>query len=126
MKDVIVLIEKDPAIAEVMDYILTEAGYTIMVIPPEHYEEAITSYHPQLIMLDYSINCSYNGKNVCSSIKSNPDTANIPVIIVSAANDLVNTGKACHANDVLSKPFDIADLEAIARKWLSVPTEAIH
>lgn len=119
MKKSVVLIENDAAIAEVVDYILTELGHEVVQIPAHHYTHAITTYNPGLIMLDYSLGGDLTGDKICRELKSSPATSNIPVILVSAINGLEEAGRQCAADDVLAKPFDIADLEKLVNKWLN-------
>ncbi|MCC8410104.1 response regulator [Mucilaginibacter sp. UR6-1] len=118
MKKSVVLIENDAAIAEVVDYILTELGCDVIQTPAKDYANAISAYNPGLIMLDYSLGGDLTGDQICRNLKSDSTTANIPVVLVSAINGLEEAGRMCDADDVLAKPFDITDLEKLVNKWL--------
>lgn len=66
---------------------------------------------PQLILLDI-IMPEMNGYQFCELLKNNPVTRDIPVIFVSAANELDDRMKAFHlgAVDFISKPFDYGEV----------------
>ncbi|MBE9582976.1 response regulator [Mucilaginibacter sp. JRF] len=119
MKNSVLLIENDAAIADIVDYILTEAGYNVVQTPAYRYIEAVKNLNPGLILLDYSLSGDITGASICSNIKANKATADIPVIIVSAVVGLEEIAKDCQADDILTKPFDIADLETVVTKWFN-------
>lgn len=66
---------------------------------------------PQLILLDI-VMPDMNGYQFCELLKSNPVTRDIPIIFVSAANDLDDKVKGFHlgAVDFISKPFDYGEV----------------
>ncbi|GAA4908660.1 response regulator [Mucilaginibacter defluvii] len=113
----VLLIENDEAIAEIVDYILTDAGYQVSQTPPAHYLEAVKSINPDVVLLDYSLSGNITGDMICARLKANNETTHIPVIIVSAVVGLDDIARACNANDILVKPFDITDLEQVVNKW---------
>ena len=47
---------------------------------------------------------------------TNPDTADVPVILVSAVSDLHERAKALHPFAVLQKPIDPDELTAVVRQ----------
>ena len=66
---------------------------------------------PDLILLDIMLS-KINGLEVCRRLKHNPDTHNIPVIIMTAAGekDIDEKCYAAGADGVIRKPYDPADL----------------
>ncbi len=66
---------------------------------------------PQLILLDI-VMPDINGYQFCELLKNNPLTRDIPVIFVSAANELNDRMKAFNlgAVDFISKPFDYGEV----------------
>lgn len=77
------------------------------------YQQALAQ-NPGLILLDIHLP-EMDGFAVCRRLKSNPRTANIPIIFLSAANDLDSrlAGFAAGGVDYISKPFD--EQEVLAR-----------
>ncbi len=72
------------------------------------------AFNPDLIFLDIMMP-EMDGYAVCRFLKDNPDTRNIPIIIVTAIDDKASKLKALEAgaNDFLTKPID--STEAIIR-----------
>ncbi|MDP9080855.1 MAG: response regulator [Bacteroidota bacterium] len=70
--------------------------------------QAILSYEPDLVMLDYKLNGN-SGDDICRQLKAHHQLNNIPVIICSAylnKNDLLSCG--CDA--IITKPFGLEEL----------------
>ncbi|WPU96946.1 response regulator [Mucilaginibacter sabulilitoris] len=112
----ILIIEDDPDVLEMMYMVLTEDGYN--VVPSRDYWPLrdIKSLMPDLILIDNWLAESDN-KNICKKLKEGHDTKNIPIILVSGDPRVQQMALESHANAFLSKPFDIAELVAIARTW---------
>ena len=73
---------------------------------------------PDLILLDIMMP-EMDGFEVCKKLKSDPETADIPVIMVSAAShaESVQKGLDAGASDYIVKPFEPEQLE---RKLASI------
>lgn len=92
-----------------MEFILEEQGFKTLSTPePENLSEIIP-FKPDLILLDEFINNS-PGHRLCKKIKQVDDLKNIPVIILSTANDIEMIATECNANDYISKPFNVSDM----------------
>lgn len=74
---------------------------------------------PDLILLDVQMP-GKSGFKVCEELKSDPDLCNIPVIFLSAADDISEKVKGLDlgAVDYVTKPFDIFELRARVRAAL--------
>lgn len=68
---------------------------------------------PDLILLDLMMP-GMNGLEVCEQLKQNPITADIPVIFLTASNDVSNLEQAfaVGAADYVTKPFRVEELVA--------------
>jgi len=77
--------------------------------------------NPDLILLDISMP-RMDGFEVCERLKANPNTASIPIIIVTAQQDLPTKIKALElgADDFLSKPFNKIELKARVQSLLRI------
>ncbi len=66
---------------------------------------------PQLILLDIQMQ-GMNGYEVCDRLKSDPATREIPVIFLSAIDELLNKVKAFEvgASDFITKPFQVEEV----------------
>ncbi len=72
---------------------------------------AIESLPPELILLDVNMS-EMDGYEVCKALKSSPRTAEIPIIFLSAGNDLNDKVKAFEAGgvDYITKPFQLEEV----------------
>ncbi|MBN2513534.1 MAG: response regulator [Sedimentisphaerales bacterium] len=69
--------------------------------------EIISTQIPDLVLLDVMMP-KISGFEVCRRIKNDPETAHIPVIMVTALNELADIEKAINSgtDDFLSKPVN--------------------
>jgi len=78
--------------------------------------DSVAERRPDLILLDIAMP-NVDGIEVCSRLRSDENTRDIPIILVSAYASKTDKQKGMDvgANDYVSKPFDIADfLQKIA------------
>ena len=78
---------------------------------------------PDIILLDV-IMPEMDGYDVCSRLKKNERTADIPIIFITArteANDIV-AGFESGASDYIAKPFNIAELKVRLENQLKIRT----
>lgn len=81
--------------------------------------QEVISAPPDLIAMDVTMP-GINGFDVCSALKRNPATRHIPVIIVTALDDLESRLKGLHAgaDDYISKPFNHSAIQERVRNLL--------
>lgn len=109
MKKKVLIIENDQDIRHIVEFILREQGFTTMSIPEPEELSAIIPFAPDVILLDEFIN-SRPGHRLCRKIKQVAALKNVPVIILSTANDIELIARECEANDYLRKPFDVEEM----------------
>lgn len=75
--------------------------------------EAAVAERPDLIVLDIMMP-QMNGFEVLEKLKANPQTAYIPIVIVSARNQTQDETRAMRAgaSDYITKPWSPGDLES--------------
>jgi len=101
---------------------LTKSGYK--VIPFTNGTSALKAAdknQPDLILLDITMP-DLNGYEVCRLIKDNEKLKNIPVIFLSALNEIEDKVKAFNAGgvDYISKPFQFEEVEARVSTHLKI------
>ena len=82
---------------------------------------SIEAEEPDLILLDVMMP-RMSGFQVCSRIKSNPQTRDIPVVVVTALNEVGDVERAVEsgADDFLTKPVNKLELLTRVRSLLRV------
>ena len=116
----VLLVEDEPAQREVLAYNLEAEGYAVS--RAENGEEAmlqVAEITPDLVILDWMMPLM-SGIEVCRQLKTRDDTKNIPVIMLSARSEEVDTvrGLETGADDYVVKPYSLRELMARVRTQL--------
>ncbi|MFD2145355.1 response regulator [Mucilaginibacter antarcticus] len=115
----ILVIDDDDDILSILDIIFGEEGYEPILFKTGTTTEEIKVLHPDLILLDVRIaGFGKTGAEICKEIKTEMDLANIPVLLVSAEEDVAVLARGCGANGFVSKPFDIYYLLTKVKEFL--------
>ena len=107
---------------ELLDAYLSAGGYTTaMAHDGQETLEKVLEFHPDLILLDIMMP-KFSGYEVCQQLKGNPQTQDIPILIVTALNEQGDIVKAVEAgcDDFLSKPINRLELATRVRSLLRV------
>ena len=111
MSKKILIIEDDADILEILSHILQSEGYNVVLSTDGEACSHLTDIMPDLILMDVRLKPpGQNGDAICLQLKSDAETRCVPVMLLSAENDLRELSKACGANGFLNKPFDIVTL----------------
>ncbi|MFQ5864148.1 MAG: diguanylate cyclase [bacterium] len=118
----ILVVDDVPVNIQLLTTYLASEGYR--VISAKDGAEAIQSVqedYPDLVLLDVMMP-KLNGFEVCKIIKSNEDTHFIPVIMVTALNELEYKLKGLDsgADDFISKPFNKLELLTRVKSLLRI------
>mgnify|MGYP001180177519 CR=1 FL=1 len=83
--------------------------------------ESIKDEKPDLMFLDVMMPL-VNGFDVCSSVKSNPNTSNIYIVLLTAKGQEMDRikGQEVGADLYLTKPFDPDEIVEITSKHLKI------
>ena len=106
-KGKILVVDDEIYIVHILDFSLGMEGYEVVTaLDGEQALEKMKSERPDLIVLDIMMP-KLDGYEVCKSVKGNPDTAHIPVILLSAKGRNVDQklGFDVGADDYITKPF---------------------
>jgi len=122
-KRYILVVDDDPDLVETISIMLESNGFEVgKAYDGIEGEEAIKQRRPDLIILDVMMPRK-DGYKLCAELKSNPDTEDIPIILLTAVGEAVPTTRYTHADgmsteadEYIAKPIDTQSLlEAIRR-----------
>ena len=115
-KKKILAADDDPAILEVLTFMLEDAGYEVQTTVNGQTEQMVHEFLPNLILLDIWMAGS-DGRIICKSLKHQKLTRHIPIIMISANKDTKKIAKEVGADDFMAKPFEMDDLLAKVAKY---------
>lgn len=107
----IIVVDDNEDILEIIKLILEGYDYEVITLADGRLlVDNIKEHKPDLILLDIMLG-NMDGRELCKTIRSNDDTKDIPIIMVSASHSLTDRFMAMGSNtDFLAKPFDITEL----------------
>ncbi len=113
-KQYILIIEDETNISEMINVSLLREGYQVSCVSSGN--QALTEIKnklPNLILLDLMLP-DMDGLDICRILKNNPQTQNIPIIIITAKDDEsdIIAGLTLGADDYITKPFSLKILTA--------------
>ena len=118
----ILIVEDEESILELIAINLHQAGFNhIRSLNAEYAENLIREALPDLIILDWMLP-GMSGVEFAKRVRGNPNTKNIPIIMLTAKSDESNKLKGLDtgADDYMTKPFSpkelIARIKAVLRR----------
>ncbi|NEP62200.1 MAG: response regulator [Symploca sp. SIO2G7] len=127
-KGTILVVDDTPANVRFLVGTLTEVGYDVR--PAIDSQPALVGAFkepPDLILLDIQMP-NMNGYEVCSKLKADERTKDIPVIFISALNEVLDKVKAFGVGgvDYITKPFQVEEVLARVETHLSLRSLQKH
>jgi len=130
VKKHVFIVEDEQDIADLLSYHLTREGYEVSVaVRGDQALAEIPRKKPNVILLDLMLP-GVGGLEICRLLKAKPDTAGIPIIMVTARGEEsdVVVGLEMGADDYIVKPFSIkvvlARIHAVLRRRVKAPAGA--
>ncbi len=108
----ILIVDDIPENLQLLFEILNEEGHEVRrVLNGQQALKAVEVDPPDLILLDIKMPV-LDGYEVCTTLKANQQTAGIPIIFLSALNDVLDKAKAFSVGgaDYINKPFDVYEV----------------
>jgi putative two-component system response regulator len=118
----LLIVDDTPANLRLLSSMLTNQGYKVRsVINGAMALMAVKAAPPDLILLDINMP-DMNGYEVCAQLKADDDLDEIPVIFISALDELQDKVKAFASGgvDYITKPFQIDEVTARVRTHLAL------
>lgn len=106
----ILSVDDDPDMLTIFSYLMKMRGYTVHASHnAKDFWEILNSKHPDIIFLDIFMQ-GVNGVDLCIALKSSPATKHLPVVLLSATENVSVISKDCNADGYLTKPFIIKEV----------------
>ncbi|MBD2449037.1 response regulator [Nostoc sp. FACHB-152] len=118
----ILVIDDTPENLHLLASMLTEQGYKVRSVTKGAAGlRGAQAAPPDLIVLDINMP-EMNGYEVCQHLKNHPQTCDIPVIFISAMNDVIDKVKAFTVGgvDYITKPFQVEEVLARVENHLTI------
>jgi CheY-like chemotaxis protein len=118
----IFVVDDNPNNLGLLTNILRQAGFSVRVAQSgKRALAAIAAQAPELVLLDVSMP-DMDGYAVCSALRADPLTNDIPVIFLSALNDVADKVAAFDSGgqDYVTKPFQAAEVLVRVRTQLGL------
>lgn len=128
MKKRIYICDDDPDILEVCRKILERGDYSVVTCRnAEEMLQAISSVKPDAIIMDIRM-AGMGGEEAARILKTNDDTSQIPIILLSANMEIAEIAGRVKANAYLKKPFEISELRHVVDEYsnLMVRSNMLH
>ncbi|WGF88856.1 phosphate regulon transcriptional regulator PhoB [Marinivivus vitaminiproducens] len=116
----VLVVEDEPALAQLLAYNLEAAGFASQVASDgDEALDAIDDRVPDLVLLDWMLP-GISGIEICRRLRRRPDTANLPIIMLTARGEEPDRlrGLETGADDYIVKPFSTAEVVARVRSVL--------
>ena len=120
----VIIIEDDISIAKTIEYNLKKEGCQVNIVSNgDNLLSYIKIVQPDIVLIDWMLP-GISGTTICSILRQNKETANIPIIMVSSKTDDLDKvlGLEHGADDYIVKPISppelIARIRAILRRTM--------
>lgn len=118
----ILIVDDQPANLTTLTEILNREGFTVrQAVNGQTALRTAQTVPPDLILLDIRMP-QMNGYEVCSSLKADQTTRNIPVIFLSALDDVLDKSRAFSIGgvDYITKPFNVDEVVVRVQHQLTI------
>lgn len=109
----ILIVDDEPAVADLIEAVLRTEGYTVAIARDGAQGLMLArDWNPDLILMDVMLP-GVDGVTAIRRLKADPETADIPIVAMSAGRTIRSqSDDLSEADAALSKPFDIDALLA--------------
>ncbi len=115
-KKKVLIIDDNPGILFASRQALEFEGYEVFSSTRFPGERSVITSSPDIIFLDVFL-ADQDGRAIARELKTRAKTKHIPIVLLSAYPGIDKFAIAAGADDYLSKPFDLEEFLAIAKKY---------
>lgn len=116
-KPVILAVDDQVELLNLLDLMMSFQGYEVKT--SQNAENLIDILHevtPDIIFMDVNMR-NINGAMLCTLLKANKTTVNIPIVLVSGVDNLEQLALEAGADAFIGKPFNTEEIEAVLNKY---------
>ncbi len=118
---VVLVVEDDRAVSELLVDLLRDRGYgAVPVYDGRSAVRMARKIKPHLITLDLALPGA-DGHDVLASLKADPVTRDIPIVVISAFTQILPAGDRRKLAYLLGKPFDVAEVLEVVQATVGNP-----
>ena len=114
MSKKVMIVDDEPNIVLSVEFLMKRAGHEVVTAGDgEEALRVLAETKPDLMILDVMMP-NKNGFEVCTDVRANPETADLPILMLSAKGREAERekGLALGANAYITKPFSTHELVA--------------
>ena len=120
---VVVVADDDPYLVELYQFILIEAGHQVLCcFSGNEAERVIRRVKPDVAIVDMQMEAQDAGLRLLETIRANPETSRVAVIVCSADVLFLDAQRehiARHGGETIAKPFEIDHLLATVERLVA-------
>ena len=117
----ILVVDDEPSIVRLMEFILARQGHEMLsAVNGEEALEKIRAQKPDLVLLDIMMP-RIDGYEVARTLRADPETATLPIIMLSAKaqEEDIRKGVGVGVDEYITKPFSPEHLVHVVADYLS-------
>ncbi|HVC80860.1 MAG TPA: response regulator [Chloroflexota bacterium] len=116
----VLVVDDDPDIVDLLTVALHSEGYNVRSAVGGQALALAHEWQPNVILLDLMMP-DMDGMEMSRHLRANPKTAAIPIIAMSAQEQLADLVNQMQVNDQLAKPFHLRVLYDTIAEWCGGP-----
>ena len=119
-KKTLIIADDEPTIRLLVSNILGKSHNTLTAANGQEVLDIVSQSRPDLILMDIMMP-TMDGYTACASLKRDPETADIPVVMLTGVGHDLNKvlAEQMGADDYITKPFTSEELRNTVKKYLS-------
>ncbi len=106
-KKIVLVADDDNDLLQLVKMQLQQAGFDVQLsLNGNGIMQMAVDGHPDIILLDITMD-GISGGDICKKLKEYDKTSTIPVIMISANDNIDYIAQTCGADDYVRKPFNV-------------------
>ena len=117
-KKIVLVADDDNDLLQLVKIQLQQAGFEVQIsLNGNGIMAMAVDAHPDVILLDIAMD-GISGGDICKKLKTYDKTSAIPVIMISANDNIESIANTCGANDFVRKPFNVQAIKEKIRRFV--------